>query len=147
VKEDHLRWDSLGEYIALAASLEHLSEHYGNPGAAVLAKTLDQATSTLLENRKAPSRKVHEIDNRGSTFYLALYWAQALAAQQDDPALAERFAPVAEALEANEAKIVDELMAAQSPAQDLGGHYVPDDAKADAAMRPSPTLNEIIARV
>jgi len=145
--EGHLRWDSLGEFLALAASLEHLGEHFDNAGARLLGETLDEATGQLLENRKAPSRKVHELDNRGSQFYLALYWARAIAAQSSDPALAERFAPVAEALGANEVKIVDELNAAQGPPQDIGGYYKPDPERADQAMRPSSTYNEIIAGV
>jgi isocitrate dehydrogenase len=146
-KENHLRWDSLGEFLALAVSLEHLGEHFDNTGARLLGKTLDDATGKLLENRKAPSRKVHELDNRGSHYYLALYWAQAVAAQTENPELAARFAPVAEALAANEQKIVEELNGAQGPAQDIGGYYRPVDALADAAMLPSPTLNDIIANV
>ena len=142
--EGHLRWDSLGEFLALAASLEHLGEHFDNAAARLLGETLDEATAQLLLNRKAPSRKVHELDNRGSHFYLALYWAQALAQQRTDEALASRFAPVAEALAANEKKIVDELNGAQGPAQDIGGYYRPDPAQTDAAMRPSATLNGII---
>jgi isocitrate dehydrogenase len=144
-KEGHLRWDSLGEFLALAASFEHLGEHFDNPGAKILGRTLDDATAKLLENRKAPSRKVHELDNRGSQFYLAMYWAEALAAQTEDPALAARFRPVAEAMAAAESKIVDELNGAQGPAQDLGGYYKPDEARTNAAMRPSATLNAIIA--
>jgi isocitrate dehydrogenase len=145
--EGHLRWDSLGEFLALAASLDHLGEHYDNAGARLLGETLDEATAQLLLNRKGPSRKVHELDNRGSHFYLALYWAQAVAAQKTNPELAERFRPVAEALAANEAKIVEELNAAQGPAQDLGGYYKPDAERCAKAMRPSATLNEIIAGV
>ncbi len=145
--EGHLRWDSLGEFLALAASLDHLGEHYDNAGARLLGGTLDEATAELLLNRKTPSRKVHELDNRGSQFYLALYWAQALAAQSKDARLAARFAPVAEALAANEAKIVEELNDAQGSPQDLGGYYKPDPALVDAAMRPSATLNEIVASV
>jgi isocitrate dehydrogenase len=142
--EGHLRWDSLGEYLALAASLEHLGEHFDNAEARLLGETLDEATAQLLLNRKAPSRKVHELDNRGSQFYLALYWAQALAKQTTDPELAQRFEPVAEALAANETKIVEELNEAQGPPQDLGGYYRLDAARAEQAMRPSPTLNGII---
>ncbi|MDJ0849087.1 MAG: NADP-dependent isocitrate dehydrogenase [Myxococcota bacterium] len=142
--EGHLRWDSLGEFLALAASLEHLGEHFDNAAARLLGETLDDATAQLLLNRKAPSRKVHELDNRGSQFYLALYWARALATQDTDAELAARFAPVAEALTANEAKIVDELNEAQGPAQDLGGYYRPDPERAGRAMRPSATLNGII---
>ena len=142
--EGHLRWDSLGEFLALAASLEHLGEHFDNAAARLLGETLDEATAQLLLNRKAPSRKVHELDNRGSQFYLALYWAQALAKQDTDPELAARFTPVAEALAANEQKIVDELNDAQGSPQDIGGYYRPDPERAGAAMRPSATLNEII---
>jgi isocitrate dehydrogenase len=144
VEEGHLRWDSLGEFLALAASLDHLGERYENAGARLLGETLDAATAQLLLNRKAPSRKVHELDNRGSQFYLALYWAQALAAQASDPDLAARFAPVATALGENEAKIVAELNDAQGAPQDLGGYYQPDPALAEAAMRPSATFNGIL---
>ncbi|MCP5371512.1 MAG: NADP-dependent isocitrate dehydrogenase [Hyphomicrobiales bacterium] len=142
--EGHLRWDSLGEFAALGASLEHLAEVAGNARAAVLAKALDTAIGKLLDANKSPSRKVHEIDNRGSHFYLAMYWAQALAAQPDDPGLAAHFAPMAEALAAAEAKIMAELDAAQGSSVDIGGYYHPDPAKVAAAMRPSPTLNAII---
>ncbi len=144
VKEGHLRWDSLGEYCALVPSLELVAETAGNAKAKVLAAALEQAIATYLENGKLPSRKVHEIDNRGATFYLALYWAQALAAQRDDPELAARFAPVAEQLAANEATIAAELLAAQGSPVDLGGYYLLDDRLAGAAMRPSATLNAII---
>ncbi len=146
-EEGHLRWDSLGEFLALAASLEHLGEHFDNAGARLLGETLDEATAQLLENRRAPSRKVHELDNRGSQFYLALYWAQALAAQSDDAALAAQFAPVAEALAAREETIVAELNGAQGDPQDIGGYYKPDAELADRAMRPSETFNEIIAGI
>ncbi len=146
-KEGHLRWDSLGEYMALAASLQHLGEQFGNPGALVLADTLESATAQYLEHDRAPSRKVGELDNRGSTFYLTLYWARALAEQQADAALAARFAPVAQALDAHEAEIVAELNGAQGSAQDLGGYYRPDPERAAAAMRPSATLNSIIEGV
>jgi isocitrate dehydrogenase len=142
--EGHLRWDSLGEFLALAASLEHLGEHFDNGAARLLGETLDEATAQLLLNRKAPSRKVHELDNRGSHFYLALYWARALAAQSTDPELAARFAPVAEELGRNEDRIVEELNGAQGPPQDLGGYYRPVVALAEKAMRPSPRLNRII---
>ncbi len=142
--EGHLRWDSLGEFLALAASLDHLGEHWDNTGARLLGETLDEATGQLLLHRKAPSRKVHELDNRGSQFYLALYWAQALAAQTRDAALAERFAPVAAALAEAEERIVSELNEAQGPPQDIGGYYRPDPALAERAMRPSATFNEII---
>ncbi|MBW2314609.1 MAG: NADP-dependent isocitrate dehydrogenase [Deltaproteobacteria bacterium] len=142
--EGHLRWDSLGEFMALAASLDHLGEHFDNAAARLLGETLDDATTKLLLNRKAPSRKVHELDNRGSQFYLTLYWAQALAAQTSDAELAARFAPVAETLAENEGRIVDELNGAQGPAQDLGGYYRPDTERATQAMRPSATFNGII---
>jgi isocitrate dehydrogenase len=145
--EGHLRWDSLGEFLALAASLDHLGERYDNAGARILGETLDDATAALLLNRKVPSRKVHELDNRGSHFYLALFWAQALAAQEADAQLADRFASVAAALAENEAKIVAELNAAQGSAQDIGGYYKPDSALVAQAMRPSATLNEIVARI
>jgi isocitrate dehydrogenase len=145
--EGHLRWDSLGEFLALAASFDHLGEHFDNAAARLLGETLDAATGKLLLERKAPSRKVHELDNRGSHFYLALYWAQALAEQTADPALAARFGPVAEALAANEGTIVEELNAAQGPPQDLGGYYKPDPTRADEAMRPSATFNEIVAGI
>ncbi len=144
LKEGHLRWDSLGEYCALMPSLELVAETTGNAKAKLFAATLETAITRYLEAGKLPSRKVNEIDNRGATFYLALYWAQALAAQGEDAALAARFAPVAKALAANEAKIAAELLAAQGSAVDLGGYYFLDDAKAGAALRPSPTLNTII---
>lgn len=143
-KEGHLRWDSLGEYMALAASLQHLGERFDNPGAVVLGDALDRATSRYLENARSPSRKVGEIDNRGSTFYLALYWARALAEQTDDPELARHFGPVADALTKNEERIVAELNGAQGSAQDMGGYYLPDRERTRAAMRPSGTLNEIL---
>jgi len=145
VEEDYLRWDSLGEFLALAASLEHLGNRYGNAGATVLAKTLDQANGQFLDNDKSPSRKLGGIDNRGSHFYIALYWAQALAAQDDDAALKARFAPLAKALADNEQKIVEELAAVQGKAVDIGGYYRPDVAKASAAMRPSTTFNGALA--
>jgi isocitrate dehydrogenase len=143
-KEGHLRWDSLGEYMALAASLQHLADQSGNAGARTLGDALETATARYLQNGREPSRRVHEIDNRGSTFYLTLYWAQALAEQQADRALAERFRPVAAELEASEARIVAELNDAQGSPQDVGGYYMPDPVRAAAAMRPSETLNRII---
>ena len=146
-KEGHLRWDSLGEYMALAASLQHLGEQFDNPGAFVLGDALDSATAGYLDNARSPSRKVGELDNRGSTFYLTLYWAQALAAQSTDAALAERFAPVAGALADNEAQIVSELNDVQGPPQDVGGYYMPDETRAGAALRPSSTLNTILESV
>ncbi len=142
--ENHLRWDSLGEFLALAVSFEHLAETTGNAPAQVLADTLDDATERVLEEGRSPSRKVNELDNRGSHFYLALYWAEALAAQDSDPNLAERFAPLAEALRANEETIVEELNQVQGQPMDIGGYYFPDEDLARAAMRPSPTFNGIV---
>ena len=147
VAENYLRWDSLGEFLALAVSLEHLSETFKNPKAKVLADTLDEATGKFLENNKSPSRKVGGIDNRGSHFYLALYWSQALAAQDQDAELKAIFTPIAEKLTANEEKIVGELIAVQGKPVDIGGYYRPDDAKASAAMRPSATFNEILETI
>jgi isocitrate dehydrogenase len=144
VEEGFLRWDSLGEFLALAASLEHLSNAYHNPKAQVLAKTLDQATGKFLDNDKSPARKVGGIDNRGSHFYLALYWAEALAAQTEDAALQAQFAGVAKALAENEAKIVEELAAAQGKPADIGGYYRPNVDLTSKAMRPSATLNKIV---
>ncbi len=146
-KEGHLRWDSLGEYMALAASLQHLGENFENPGALALGEALDQATAEYLNNSRAPAYRVHQMDNRGSTFYLTLYWARALAEQSTDETMARRFAPVAEALSGNEDRIMEELNAAQGPAQDLGGYYMPDPEQAAAAMRPSATLNRILEAV
>ncbi|NVJ58227.1 MAG: NADP-dependent isocitrate dehydrogenase [Vibrionaceae bacterium] len=145
-KENHLRWDSLGEFLALAASLEHLSTVTGNARAKILADALDKATGEFLDNNKSPSRKVGELDNRGSHYYLATYWAQALASQTEDQALAEEFASIAEQLAANEEKILAELNGAQGVAGDLGGYYAPDAEKASNLMRPSATLNAIINR-
>ncbi|WP_342001256.1 NADP-dependent isocitrate dehydrogenase [Microbacterium sp. LWH7-1.2] len=142
--EDYLRWDSLGEFFALAASLEHLADFTGNVKAQVLADTLDAATGTFLENDKSPGRALGTIDNRGSHFYLALYWTQELAKQQADPELAAAFAPVAEALAANEQKIVEELLAVQGSAVEIGGYYRPDADLVAGVMRPSQTFNELI---
>ncbi|MGD0135143.1 MAG: NADP-dependent isocitrate dehydrogenase [Bryobacteraceae bacterium] len=147
VKEGHLRWDSLGEYCALVPSLEVIATKTGNRRAALLSKTLDQAIGQYLEDAREPSRKVNEIDNRGSTYYLALAWAKALAAQEEDGELKQRFAPIATALAANEGKITQELSAAQGKPVDIGGYYFPDDAKCTVAMRPSATLNAIIDRM
>ena len=147
LEENFLRWDSLGEFLALAASLEHLGTTYNNPKALVLAKTLDQATGQFLDNNKSPSRKVGNIDNRGSHFYLALYWAQALAAQTEDKDLQAQFAPVAKAMAENEATIVAELNAVQGKPVDIGGYYHADADKLSNVMRPSATLNAIIASV
>ena len=146
-KENHLRWDSLGEFLALAASLEHLAQLTENSRAQVLAKALDQATGKFPDENKSPSRKVNELDNRGSHFYLAMYWAEALAAQADDAELARHFASAATAMEENEARIVAELNSAQGVAMAVGGYYKPDPELAAAAMRPSATLNEIIANI
>ncbi|WP_135605085.1 NADP-dependent isocitrate dehydrogenase [Methanococcoides sp. NM1] len=142
--EGHLRWDSLGEFLALAVSLEHLGNSFDNPKALVLAETLDKATELVLENRKSPSRKVNEIDNRGSHFYLAMYWAQALADQEKDSELKAIFEPVAKALMENEEKIANELLEAQGKAMDIKGYYAPDEELKSQAMRPSATLNGII---
>jgi isocitrate dehydrogenase len=143
-EEGYLRWDSLGEFLALAASLEHLAKVGNNQVAKILADTLDQANAKFLESNKSPARKVGEIDNRGSHFYLALYWAEALAAQTTDKKIAEKFVKIAKDLADNAAKIDQELLAAQGKPQDVGGYYHPDDAKASKAMRPSATLNRII---
>ncbi|MGB1729727.1 MAG: NADP-dependent isocitrate dehydrogenase, partial [Crocinitomicaceae bacterium] len=143
-KENHLRWDSLGEFLALAVSLEHLSETTNNSKARVLSEALDAATSTFLLNDKSPSRKCGELDNRGSHYYLAMYWAQELANQNDDDDLKNKFKEIAEALSANEATILDQLNGAQGKPMNVGGYYFPDDQLASAAMRPSAVLNEII---
>ena len=144
VEENHLRWDSLGEFLALAVSFEHLAESKNNAKAKVLSETLDDATTKVLLTNKAPSRKAGELDNRGSQFYLALFWAQALAAQTDDSELSAQFAPIAEALAANEDKIVTELNEVQGQPIDIGGYYQPDEAKTVAAMRASQTFNGIV---
>jgi isocitrate dehydrogenase len=144
-KENHLRWDSLGEYLALAESLEHLADSFDVPRARVLGEALETATARWLEDGRAPSRKVNEPDNRAATFYLAMYWARALADQDDDAALASEFAPLAERLEADEQAIVDELIVVQGDPVDLDGYYWADREKADAAMRPSATLNRALA--
>ena len=143
-KENHLRWDSLGEFLALAVSLEHLSETTDNSKARVLSEALDAATSTFLLNDKSPSRKCGELDNRGSHYYLALYWAQELANQNDDEDLKNKFTEIAEALGANEATIIDQLNGTQGKPMNVGGYYLPDDQLASASMRPSAVLNEII---
>ncbi|WP_274971351.1 NADP-dependent isocitrate dehydrogenase, partial [Zunongwangia profunda] len=144
VEEGHLRWDSLGEFLALAVALEHLGNKYNNKRALVLSDTLDKATEKFLENGKSPSRKVNELDNRGSHFYLALYWAEALANQDKDADLKEHFEKIASELEANEAKIIEELNGAQGSPQDIGGYYKMDDHKTSSAMLPSETLNKIL---
>jgi isocitrate dehydrogenase len=144
LKEGHLRWDSLGEYCALVPSLELIAEKSGNEKAAILADTLDQAISRYLENARSPSRIVNELDNRGSTFYLAMYWARALAIQDRDASMKVRFTKVAEELEKSESEITTELLAAQGEPVDIGGYYLPDRLKAASAMRPSATFNAII---
>ncbi|MBP7474463.1 MAG: NADP-dependent isocitrate dehydrogenase [Pyrinomonadaceae bacterium] len=143
-QESYLRWDSLGEFLALQASFEHLAQTRDNPKAQVLADALDEANAKFLATDKSPARKVGQIDNRGSHFYLAMYWAEALAAQTADPEIAAKFAPVATAMQQNEAKINEELIAAQGKPQDTGGYYHPDQKKASTAMRPSATLNAIV---
>jgi isocitrate dehydrogenase len=145
LKEDYLRWDSLGEFLALAVSFEHLAQRTDNQRAQILADTLDRATGTFLNRDKSPTRRLGGIDNRGSHFYLALYWAQELAAQRDDGPLAEDFAQLARSLAEREDVIVAELLAVQGAPVDIGGYYRPDEAKATAVMRPSPTFNEALA--
>jgi isocitrate dehydrogenase len=144
-KENHLRWDSLGEFLALAVSLEHLAAVFGNDKAKVLAETLNQANTRFLHENKSPSRKCGELDNRGSHFYLALYWAEAIAAQEEDAELKARFAPLARTLRESESKIVEELKTVQGQAMDIGGYYRADSRLADEAMRPSATLNRALA--
>jgi isocitrate dehydrogenase len=145
VEENHLRWDSLGEFLALAVSFEDLGLKTSNNKAKILARTLDAATGQLLENNKGPSPRTGQLDNRGSQFYLAMYWAQALAAQAEDAELAARFAPLARQLTENEQAIVAELAAVQGQPADIGGYYMPDAAKLAAVMRPSATLNAALA--
>jgi isocitrate dehydrogenase len=144
VEENHLRWDSLGEFLALAVSLEDIGDKNSNPKVKILARTLDEATGALLENNKSPSPRTGELDNRGSQFYLAMYWAQALAAQKEDKELQAHFAPIAKALTDNEQKIIAELKAVQGKPVDIGGYYMPDLKKCDVVMRPSATFNEIL---
>ncbi len=144
-KENHLRWDSLGEFLALTVALEHLGETTKNPRAKLLGSTLDEATGELLENRKSPSRKVNELDNRGSHFYIALYWAQALAGQNEDDDLKAHFAPLAKELAENEVQIVNEMNGVQDQPMDIGGYYLPDSELASKAMRPSKTFNSVLA--
>jgi isocitrate dehydrogenase len=144
VKENHLRWDSLGEFLALVPSLEMLAEKTDNPRAKLLADALDRATGRVLEENRSPSRKTGELDNRGSHFYLALYWAQDLAQQIDDADLAARLEPLARRLAGAESAIVDELNAVQGSPVDIGGYYRPDPERAAAAMRPSATLNDAL---
>jgi isocitrate dehydrogenase len=144
VAEGHLRWDSLGEFLALAVSIGDLAAKTENDKARVLAEALDQATARFLDNNRSPSRKVNELDNRGSHFYLALYWAQALAEQTDDTELSAQFAPIATQLADSEAIIVAELNAAQGAAVDIGGYYRPNAELTSAAMRPSNTFNVLL---
>jgi isocitrate dehydrogenase len=145
LKENYLRWDSLGEYLALAASFEHLAQTTGNARAQILANTLDRATGTFLDENKSPARRVGEIDNRGSAFYLALFWAEELAKQTEDPDLAAVFTPLAKGLRANESVIIQELLAVQGRPVDVGGYYHPDPAKTESVMRPSNTFNQLLA--
>jgi len=147
VKENHLRWDSLGEYLALVPSLELLADNAENPRARLLAHALDRATGRMLDENRSPSRQVHELDNRGSHFYLALYWAEQLAEQHDDADLARRFAPLSEQLAEKEATIVEELNSVQGSPADIGGYYLPDRDKVAATMRPSATLNKALVRL
>ena len=144
LQENHLRWDSLGEFLALAVSLEHLGTTNNNPKALVLGETLDEATDKFLENDKSPSRKVGELDIRGSHFYLALYWAEALANQNKNAELKAEFTIIAEALSKNEAKIISELSSIQGNSLDIGGYYLQNEDLATAAMRPNSTLNSIL---
>ncbi len=146
-EEGHLRWDSLGEFLALAVSLEHLGQSFQNPEALLLGETLDNATGKFLENDKSPARVVGKLDNRGGHFYLALYWAEALAAQTKDKGLQAKFAPIAKALAENESKIVEEYNSSQGKPIDIGGYYRPDASKTSTAMRPSKTFNEILAQL
>ena len=147
LEEGHLRWDSLGEMLALGVSFEHLASVHDNATAKIFSETVDQAVGQYLENRRSPARKVHELDNRGSHFYFALYWAQALAEQEADPELQSRFSSIAGELADNENKILEELDAAQGDPVDIGGYFMPDDQKASEAMRPSQTLNKIISDI
>ena len=147
LEEGHLRWDSLGEMLALGVSFEHLASVHENTAASIFSETVDQAVGQYLENRRSPSRKVHELDNRGSHFYFALYWAQALAAQEEDPELQSRFSSIAGELSDNEHKILEELDAAQGDPVDIGGYFMPNAQKASEAMRPSQTLNKIISDI
>jgi isocitrate dehydrogenase len=147
LKEGYLRWDSLGEFLALQASFEHLAQTQNNKRAQILADALDEANAKFLATNRSPARKVGQIDNRGSHFYLAMYWAEALANQTSDPEIGSKFSPVAKAMQENEAKINEELIAAQGRSQDIGGYYHPNSEKTSAAMRPSPTLNAIVEAI
>ena len=147
IKENHLRWDSLGEFLALAVSLEHLGNTNNNSKALILAETLDNATDKFLDNDKSPSRKVGELDNRGSHFYLAMYWAEGLANQNENAELKASFSKIANELKTNEDKIVLELNNTQGNANSIGGYYQPTDSLADTAMRPNSTLNNILESI
>jgi isocitrate dehydrogenase len=147
VEEHHLRWDSLGEFLALAVSLEDLGLNNGNKKAVILAKTLDAATGKLLDNNKNPSPKTGQLDNRGSQFYLAMYWAQELAAQTEDKDLQAKFTVLAKTLTDNELKITEEMKAVQGKPADIGGYYMVDVEKMTAVMRPSPTFNAALTQV
>ena len=144
LEESYLRWDSLGEFMALSASFEHLANSQNNEKARVLADTLDKATETFLLENKSPTRKLGSIDNRGSHFYLSMYWAQELAKQDDSAELKAEFEPIAKAMAENEDKIVEELVSVHGKPSDIGGYYLPDDEKASKVMRPSETLNNIL---
>jgi isocitrate dehydrogenase len=146
-KEGYLRWDSLGEFLALGASLEHLGQSLNNSKALVLSETLDEANDAFLKNDKSPARRVGQIDNRGSHFYLAMYWAEALAAQTKDSELKAIFTPIAKQLQENEAKINEELIGTQGKPQEIGGYYQPNPELTSKAMRPSETLNAILAKI
>jgi isocitrate dehydrogenase len=145
LRENHLRWDSLGEFLALVPSLELLADHEDNPRARILAATLDRATGQVLEENRSPTRKTGELDNRGSHFYLALYWARELAEQDEDSDLAARFQPLAEKLSSAEEEIVGELAAVQGEPVEIGGYYRPDPERVSAAMRPSDTFNRTLS--
>jgi isocitrate dehydrogenase len=144
LKENHLRWDSLGEYSALVPSFEMIADKTGNAKAKILAETLDQAIGKYLENERSPSRKAGELDNRGSSFYLALYWAEALSQQDKDAEIKSRFTKIYKELSANEEKVIKDLISVQGKPVDLGGYYLPDDKKVNEIMRPSSTFNKII---
>jgi isocitrate dehydrogenase len=147
VKENHLRWDSLGEFLALAESFKHLADRTDNQRALILGDTLDRATGRFLDENKSPSRRVGEIDNRGSHFYLALYWAQELVSQTDDAELAKAFEGLAKSLSAQEQTVVDELLSVQGSPVDLGGYYRPDPEKVTSVMRPSKTFNDLLGAI
>jgi isocitrate dehydrogenase len=145
--EGHLRWDSLGEYMALASSLQYLGDQFGNVAGNILGQALDRAIGVYLDNSRSPARKVHELDNRGSLFYLTLYWAEALVEQKQDSELSSHFLPIARALTKNSDRILNELGRVQGEPQDIGGYYKPEFDKASVAMRPSSSFNEIIENI